>query len=294
MDAGWLAKFGSIVTLGGGVWFLFDKAEAVIRPSVRRNAFKWLRNLDSGITSKTWPATFTAIFDSVFGEHHFSWRCIWRSCFASLAGLSVLMLLWMAFQLDEVVAFFGQVLFFGEGWFPEWPGLLMVLLLVMLNLLPDYISLLETRLILLWMSQKPSGSRICTLLVVDLILTGFIFCFALLCWVAWSEGAIPSWKTVWESVLQPIFNSLFHSDDDLGLGILFCSTYFTSVWVWLYAFSGGAVRAFGFVVGIVRIFLDIERAPVRSIGLVASVFSSMLLIVAFVVTGIWQAISDGE
>ena len=166
----------------------------------------------------------------------------------------------------------------------------MVILAVLFNLLPDYLSLVETRVVLRWMSLKPSISRICALLVLDAVLTGVIFCIgaALVFWVffilengSFSEAV----GLLWE-ILLPGFQLSTGSTGDICFGIFFYSTYFTSVWVWFYALSGGAIRTLGFGVDLMRKFLDIDNVPIRALGYVSSVIVILLFVVVFIFVGI--------
>ena len=55
-------------------------------------------------------------------------------------------------------------------------GLIAVLVIAaIVNLIPDYISLLESRLVIRWMSSRASLSRIVALLVLDVVATAAVF-----------------------------------------------------------------------------------------------------------------------
>ena len=164
----YLLRIGTLYASVQVVWSLFDKAEKVVTSQTRCDVSRWLRQVDPVNTTEHWPRTFIAIFDSVFGEHHLSWRCIWRSCAASLIGVAILTLVWASFHPDEAFYFFAT--------FDVAGGLLILgLWAVMFNLVPDYLSLLETRYVLRWMGPKPSALRVCALLAFDVIATGTIF-----------------------------------------------------------------------------------------------------------------------
>ncbi len=69
-------------------------------------------------------------------------------------------------------------------------------------------------------------------------------------------------------------------------GIWFYSTFFTSVWLWLYVISGLIVKVgifSGILIGRMRGIFDIDNKPLRSMGLVCILFVSIIfLIVPFV------------
>jgi len=63
------------------------------------------------------------------------------------------------------------------------------------------------------------------------------------------------------------------------LVIFLLSTYFTSVWVWLFALSGLTVRAaayFGMGISRLSSVLDIENKPLRSMGFVSIALCPLL------------------
>jgi hypothetical protein len=62
-------------------------------------------------------------------------------------------------------------------------------------------------------------------------------------------------------------------------GIFFYSTFFTSVWVWLYAVAGGLLRLasyLGLVLRGLRGILDIQNKPLRSIGMVSNLLITLV------------------
>ena len=87
-----VAYIGAWLATIGTVWVLFDRAERIASDEVKHSLRRWLRREvnPSGIRTK-WPETFAGVFDSVFGKRHLSWRCVWRSCIASLIAVASLL-----------------------------------------------------------------------------------------------------------------------------------------------------------------------------------------------------------
>ena len=86
--------------------------------------------------------------------------------------------------------------------------------------------------------------------------------------------------------MEKFFKQMFPlSVEQLGLfslGIFFYSTFFTSVWVCLYALSGFAVKVAGNLgIGMSRLsgVLDIEKKPLRSMGFLSIALISLLFLV---------------
>ncbi|MCI0483426.1 MAG: hypothetical protein L0Y78_02465 [candidate division NC10 bacterium] len=265
----------------GGVWALFERAETVASPETKAVISRWLRNLDPAGTVSSWPATFAAVFDHVFGEHHLSWRCFGRSCVVSLLSVAILLAVWGALRPAEFLAFIKtdnpratQGFFFG---------------FVILNLIPDYLSLLESRYVLRWMVRAHSTFRILAFLALDLVATVAIAVVSLVCFrglivlidppgirmLPLSEGLSRYLRSA--SILSVAASGF------VSPGVSFYSTLFTSVWVWLYALSGAAVRVsehMGIGLNRMRGLLDIENKPLRCLGFVSIIFVTLVYLLA--------------
>lgn len=86
-----------------------------------------------------------------------------------------------------------------------------------------------------------------------------------------TASGLPFWR-------EEKVNSIF--------GIFFCSTFITSVWVWLYALGGWVIKAveyLGLGTGKLKRWLDIENQPMRAIGYVCM----MLVTVGFIIAVIF-------
>ncbi len=218
---------------------------------------------------------------------------------ASFAAVAIVILSFAAIQAEEFYLFrmlvagltngaSGEELFFLEVFLAPF------FLAVVLNVVPDYVSLLETRYMILWMSRQRSSVRHMVLLLIDLAVTaaiGFMFIFGpyLLLMGSW-PWEVPAF--LWESIFTLSWEPFVRQTEApflpeglfilLALGICFYSSFFTSVWVWLYALSGLAVRVVGyFGIGIrgLRGILDIESKPLRSMGFVSIALVSLLFLI---------------
>ena len=263
----------------GGLWVLFSRSDKVASPDAKKAITRWLKNVKLESTPTTWPSTFADVFDSIFGKKHLSWHCFWRSCVASCIAVLVMTFIWAALRplhaRDQMEGFVSE-----PGDFVPW-----VFLFAGVNLLPDYVSLLESRYIIRRMSAvQHSPGRILLLLALDVVLTVSIFFAAFFLFFAFraiyslkfsAEGALVVVAILIGEVLSDMV-LLSSEETSLSWGIFFYSTFFTSVWVWLYAISGLAVKVgeyFGITVSRIRWFLDIENKPLHSLGVI-----SMLLV----------------
>ena len=255
------AYAGSWFGIMGGVWALFDRASNVIKPDARNRISQWVTGLDFA-AKKNWPATFAEVFDQIFGKKHLSWRCFFRSALASMIAVLLLALLWraafseLAIVGDDPIKFAWGVLAIGA----------------LLNLIPDYMSLLQSRIVIRYMAKKRSSTWIAGLLVLDLVLTAAVVLVAfsiLALLMDTAFGAKWNWKRYWDLVADGFLARGWNL-----FGIFFYSTFFTSVWVWLYALSGFAVSGLAKTqrgLNFLRNTLDFENKPLKSMGFVSMI-----------------------
>ena len=159
----------------GGVWFLFDKADAIASSEVQEQAAHWLASSRREDFFNAAPERFAAVFDAVFGRRLISARRIVSSTIASVVALSVVTLLWASVNLPRVHIRHAlgtdtvltvresldlQVLLSGAG--------VVLPLALLLNLVPDYLSLIQTRWAIGWAARTRTISRP---LLVDFVFT---------------------------------------------------------------------------------------------------------------------------
>jgi hypothetical protein len=142
----------------------FKEVEEGLSENTKLEIAVWLLGVKTADKVQSWPDTFAKVFDRVFGKNHLSWRCFWRSAIASFTALAVSLM--MASTLYPQRKLLGSA--------NELGFLLMLALFV--NVLPDYVSLLETRYVLGRMGRDDGPiSWLCA----DLILTTLIAVLAL-------------------------------------------------------------------------------------------------------------------
>ena len=132
-------------------------------------------------------------------------------------------------------------------------GSVLVLALAV-NVIADYVSLLETRLLLGRMPRSTLGQAL--VLILDLALSAAII-----------------WLAIFAYLRSPLNSGEIESFAEiLGLfsifSVLFYSTFLTSVWTWAYILSTWVMRAFTRLR--LAALLDVERQPIRILGLVLS------------------------
>lgn len=273
-------------TIAFGIGYLFEQAENVASSETRTAVSRWLNNLDPAGAVASWPTTFATIFDHVFGERHLSWRCFSRSCVASFASVAMVTLMWGVLYPDKFDIFIKSSSI-GKNVFS------LFFITAIFNLIPDYISLLETRYMINWMRRAHSVMRILAFLAIDFVATAAIglvgIIGALMIVILFSNPSeimrlkiTEFFSEILELIQKLILPLSASSIVNLPIGIWFYAAFFTSVWVWLYVLSGSVVRLMEYLgIGINRLkfVLDIKNKPLRAIGFVSIVLFTIAYLV---------------
>ena len=283
------------LTVGIGLLYVIEKffkfVEDHLAEGTQIEIADWLRGVRTA-DHVPWPQTFARVFDSVFGTKHLSWKCFRRSCIASY-GVAFIAFCVSSFNLRhfEVLGVF------------SW-----AIIAIFANVLPDYVSLLESRVMLNEMVKRDSALVNIAILLLDLGITCVIAGMATLTTYAMfmdfahmapnlsQPGGVRDVVTTmlrdlaglnWVQMLA-MFATYKTSDVNVRQSLLwwFIPAFFTSIWLWLYAGSGfllKAARRFDKYLGWFN-RLDIEKHPLSSIGLVAGALVALVYWSAVVVS----------
>lgn len=287
----WLGSWFLVIRI---TWWFFNKEkEDTLRSEIKTIISNWLRNrklekLEKKITN--WPMTFAAVFDGIFGKKHFSRRCIIRSCIASFVTVLVLTLFWWMTHPDDFYGILSKTSLYEFI-------LIYLLITIFLNSFADYFSLLETRWIIDRIKDTNSTPNILGFLAIDFVATVSIFLavmtislFPIIYIVSFfpenygSNGYLEMLSHYWGELYYAI-TLKSEQGNDITVGVWLYSTFFTSIWVWLYFLSGLIVKIIVFfakLLGWTVRFLDIDNKPLRSIGVVGVVIVSFIFLSTFI------------
>ncbi len=256
------------------VWAVFVKFDGLLQDDTKLAIAVWLVG-DPKTEAPPWPDTFIRLFDRAFGEKHLSWKCFWRSSIASF--LAMCGLLALGYAVNPAVR---AVLDLDAEMEPVIVAAIIIGAISVggiLNLFPDYLSLLQTRFVLRCMSRHPGTLRRVAWLLIDLFLTFVIVTIALgilgLVYVAIGVIQGPIWLMwlVMITDLIPTGLAMIFGGQTPGamMGVYIYSTLVTSVWIWLYLLSGLIVKA-AYRVHRLRAFidkhLDVTQQPLSVMG----------------------------
>ena len=280
-----LALLGTWITIIVGLVSLFQKGGEAMTKKSQRVVRNWLLRDNLAEEGANWADSFKSLFDAVFTEHHLSWTCFSRSVLASATIITVLILGMIGFGITSAhrVAMIGRTdslllgLVYGIGF------------LVLINSVLDYVSLFQTRWIIGWMADANSTAEHLGFLALDSVLTVGLFTYSIGGIQAIGAGLFAS-ETVWE-VLFWMIPSIIYDFVVNGNPIArasFISTFFTSIWIWLYAIAGLTLQGSTSLLGGVewmRELFDVENRPVQALGLMLAILTTagFLLSVPFVI-----------
>lgn len=262
------------IGLVAGIASIFGEAEDTLKKEVKKDLRTWLDNIKNKTISYS-ANTFLEIFDSYFTKRPLSFAYIKKSAFISLASVSLLILFWGAKNSNQLFSYFLEnhvVAIFG------------VLAAISFNLIPDYISIIQTKYFLEKLKKESTALMLITFLLVDILAT---FLIGIIPYVLLWHGDMGN--ITLEKFLKDLlilennygFGSLPSNEiNDPPLGIYFYATFFTSFWFWLYTLSVILISIFNKLI----LPLDTKNKPIRSIGVVSNIIISFLFFVILVTT----------
>ena len=179
---------------------------------------------------------------------------------ASMISVVVMTIVWVFLDPTSWQQFLSDN---GEG------AIVMILVFAFgLNLVPDYISLLETRWVLRIVAHT-NIKELIVLLVLDVLITGGIFfCGVLLILLMYCVSSGDCITLVELPEVLSVF--ILFRGSEIPFGIFFYSTYFTSVWLYLFIAASIATKllySLGRTGNQVLALLKIEEKPFNSMGL---------------------------
>ncbi len=260
-----VSSLATIVITTAVVGVALDKLVLSTRlESWRKNvAGLWVKLNSPGARDLTDSANqlFTDLFDFIYGKRMLSRRRVWSSVLSSVIGLIAVTLL----------------LGYENTVWPEFMGLSYILVLAtlvpaFLNLIPDFFSLAETRLVLKW-SQGRSLPSILLLIVLDLFLTsaifiaGYVFFFMAFSLVVLSGADVVGWV---DDVLP------FLMDPKGGL-VFFLTTFVTSLFWILFVFSYALIWFFHRVSPLAKFVYYYVGTSDRPASAALSIFNGTIL-----------------
>lgn len=277
--------FGDAIIWFGGLWVIVVFIRKVSKDADDELDPHKRKTLATALVHKTsqdpdsWIMNFNYVFDRFFGKNHVRWRCFYRSTLISLFSFVVIMILFTDYEKLDV----SQSL----------PKLLLILLLLGLftNAFVDYLSLLETR-VLLNIRMQPILK-----ILIDIVLT-FILSMIWVSAIYWMffGNSFFDYFIILESLCIKLtgFHGIVLSSSIKGfdttyikiagspvpIHAIIATSFTTSIWLWLHGFARLAIRVLSGTASIISL-LDIKKKPIRAIGTTINAFILLLGVVMF-------------
>lgn len=282
-----LALLGTWITIIVGLVSLFQKGEEAMTEKSQRVVRNWLLRDNLAEEGSNWVDSFESLFDAVFTEHHLSWTCFSRSVVASVTIITALILGMIGFGFTSTyqVARGGPIgLEMGV-----YIGVLSTIgFLVLFNAVVDYVSLFQTRWIISWMSDTRNNIIHFGFLALDSVLTLILFAYGLggVMVIIVGMGEMTAWELLFQYIPSFMYRQIMSGDGLLGISLI--STFFTSIWIWLYAIAGLTLQGSTSLLGGVewmRELFDVENRPVQALSLMLAILTTgvFLLSIPFAV-----------
>jgi hypothetical protein len=170
------------------------------------------------------------LFDRIYGQRHFTWRCFLPSSAMSILATLSLILLFSSLshvQLLDVISDMGVVVLFA----------------LLINVWADYFSLVETRWILRY-TEKVQLRSLSVLLILDIVCTATIYIVTLWLCVFLPVAAaglrvnfLGAPQFFWSNFTDPLHNP--------GAAALIWSTFTTSILFYLYCLLALGLKCLG-------------------------------------------------
>ena len=273
--------FSSFCVFG---YFMDDK----IDHRYRTTSYELLARINKDL----WPRLFLSLYDHVFRSSTNGRPQFRRSASATFVAMAIVGAVWFVHQ-PTVIEIFAR-----EGWEYTWMILLVLLpFVIVINLVGDYFSFWETRIVLVGMTRTRSSLVRALLIVADMIASMAIYAVGLTLglflgppvWEVFGVLVAPTgWELVGDVFHWVIFEHtlLLSNPDEIAnfFGVLFYTTMSTSIWLWVYL-CGLTVWPF---LTFLRNVLDIKKHPVGALmaigGAVMGVFVGAILFLG----GSWE------
>lgn len=267
-----------IFSSAGLAWLAFDRTAKVASVELKdkiREGFKAKPNADK------WPDIAKDFITDMFGKEHWKLNCLKRSAIISVIWMVLLVillpLLSSGTSYDDFIREIKN----------ERDIISIFLFFFTLNILPDYISVWETRVILSRIGEA-KYHKIPVFLIVDFLLTALIFfvvsLFYFVIFLMFMES-IPDFNELIDLLSEGGLVGLILTEDIDSHVTVFgnaaiLTTFLTSIWIWFYlialSYSKFTNRFITPAWNATLRFIDIEAKPVEALGFVSALVVLMV------------------
>jgi hypothetical protein len=268
----------SVVAVAYGVAKAFEWFDGLISDESRVALWMYMADVPSDERIDAWGQVFPQLIDRVFGSKALSWKFFYRSCLASL--LAVLIVAFI-FSRTGIFSNLGEFALIKDGYSTPLKFNLTLLLTssfttaLVTNCIPDYFSLIITRMFIQYIAKNATAFRTMIILVVDAVLSVVLMLpivetYVLLLNIH-ADVREAEYGIFYDNVISMLtLHDLF--------GIFIYAALFTSAWLWIYVLSIFSIKIthnVRFVWVRIMPYLDIEKKPMQAIGRIAGIMAGV-------------------
>ncbi len=277
-----IAIYGIAIVLSWGTYRMFKEADTYLLRSKKKELVKWLLGTKDSKNSIINP--FLDIFDRLFSKKHFSLRCFLMSILFSISIFSLTYLIYYKINYNNVPDFDLAGIDILKDILP---------FIIVFTIIPDYLSLLETRFILGIMDKTEGIMKKIFLLILDFFLTFLIIATFLIIGTKLGSKYLMSdlyhfsFLDSWYSI--PVQDHIEFEGTpkanwkmSFPFSVFVYSAFFTSIWIWIYLLAALIIKLIFLPKVILKFalnYFDVRHKPLSVIGFV---FSTILLITTFI------------
>jgi len=269
-----LAHLAVSIGLFYSVSKLFEKLDLYVNNITKKNVADWV--LQKTAANNKISHTSDLVLTSLFGKKIISIRSLLAS--ALVSTIFFLLIYLVVCILDP--RYFQLIIYFDD--------LAMIFIIIsFLNIFPDFVSFVETRL-LLKLFNKYNFSLPCLTLFIgmDILATTIIFFTIPLLLLIFIERPIDGGSVYYLQQAKAFFlemgsvNLISDREFHKGLYVAFFTTFSTSIWLWLYYLSSWLVKTQKILQKYLP-YSSIEEKPFTIIGAIAGLATSFIYIFSF-------------
>lgn len=268
--------FFTIFAFIGGIFGFILKAADLLKPEVRQGLGKWLSNQPSKRNFKDPIIWFNEAFDNFFGTKHFSEKCFVRS-----AAVSIVLSIIFRVVLDIYTEGTDYIYSTENGLSIKIPPHFVTGTLYE-TIFFDFVSLLVTR----WFLKKCINSSFRTKVffaIIDISIAFLIAFIGIL--FEYTNYELVSIESSFKNI-EPAFDALksqrwqaslgklkaaffLETNQDMSHAQWIYSTFFTTIWVFIYILSSGVIKLLNLTRNghiIITRYFDLENKPFQVIA----------------------------
>jgi len=290
-------SWGVPVLVAGGVWKLFAFIDSYAKADTREHLAAYIRGKVYRSQFLALPALASLILTRLFGERHWTLKCLLRSSLLSICSIFALFSFSLLYNRHDTITVWNWLLAL-----PRKPTMEIGAAWLVWAIVPDYVSLFKTRVVLSVLEKFDLSLRsLLAVAFIDFFIGAMVFLTSACLFTASLSmvyashlGKLPhsgAWSLVMSDLLLATialgasvgftgFNGILFTN--IPLGDFFWASMVPSVWLWGYILAVLSARllfSFAWMLDKVSLLLSVDDHPFKAVGLVAATVAGVTMFV---------------